>query len=272
VVKPRPGALLGLAPLVFAAACADVWGLRDLSGSADAEPPDATTDVAAEGQGSPGDDADATAPEAAGDEGPGASQDADAGTEVEASGDARPDGGPEAEAGCGSLEASANCGACGQACNTATGTPSCNGTRCSYTCVSGRTDCNATSGANTDGCECATPACCGTSCQTTHATGLTSPAPTAYYDCNPVVAPVTQTQARGACLAFTGSAAACLQTTSGNCSCGLLCSTTATSICGSAGGKCYCWQYTGQYPGTVQTESASACSATCGASSDPKFN
>jgi hypothetical protein len=53
---------------------------------------------------------------------------------------------------------------------------------------------------------------------------------------------------------------------------------TAYSVCGTVGGTCYCWQYEGSggtmanLPGTLQAVSASNCSATCGSSSDPKWN
>jgi hypothetical protein len=43
-------------------------------------------------------------------------------------------------------------------------------------------------------------------------------------------------------------------------------------VCGSAGGKCYCWQYAGPNPGTVKTASASNCVAVCGSGSDPAWN
>jgi hypothetical protein len=47
---------------------------------------------------------------------------------------------------------------------------------------------------------------------------------------------------------------------------------TAASVCGTVAGTCYCWQYGGNLPGTLQTESPSSCSASCGASADPAWN
>jgi hypothetical protein len=171
-----------------------------------------------------------------------------------------------------SLSSTSSCGACGQACSTQTGTPSCNGTRCSYACNAGRADCNASNpGANTDGCECQTPGCCAAACQTTHSTGIASPA--TYYDCN--ATGHGQTEAQAACTAFTGSAGAC--TASSVCCfavglCTSLTQPTTQSVCGSAGGTCYCWQYAGPNPGTVRMVSASNCVAVCSSGTDPAWN
>jgi hypothetical protein len=46
---------------------------------------------------------------------------------------------------------------------------------------------------------------------------------------------------------------------------------TANSVCGSANGKCYCWQYQGPNRGKVESES-SGCSASCGGNGDPSWN
>ena len=55
-------------------------------------------------------------------------------------------------------------------------------------------------------------------------------------------------------------------------SCSWVClGTTAHSVCGSSGGKCYCWQYSGQNPGKVESE-GSSCSASCGGGGDPSWN
>jgi hypothetical protein len=170
------------------------------------------------------------------------------------------------------LSSTSSCGACGQACNAQTGTPSCDGTRCSYACNAGRADCNASNpGANTDGCECQTPGCCGTACETTHSTGIPSPA--TYYDCN--ATGHGQAEAMGACTAFAGSAGAC--SASSVCCvvaglCTVLTQPTTQSVCGASGGKCYCWQYAGPNPGTVQAGSPSNCVAVCGSGSDPAWN
>lgn len=168
-----------------------------------------------------------------------------------------------------SLSSTASCGSCSAACNTKTGAASCNGTTCSYQCNSGLMDCNAGSAPDTDGCECSTPACCGTGCQTTHSDGVGQ----SFYDCN---APKSynQSQAQSACTAYTGSAAACTPSTTccnglqiGNLCLGM----TAHSVCGSTGGKCYCWQYQGPNSGKVESE-GSGCSASCGGGSDPSWN
>jgi hypothetical protein len=109
--------------------------------------------------------------------------------------------------------------------------------------------------------------CCGTGCETTHSDGVGQN----FYDCNQQGSH-TQGQAQAACAAFTGNASAC--SPSSTC-CGLfvgIClGTTASSECGSVGGKCYCWQYAGQNIGTVQTVSGN-CSASCGSGSDPSWN
>jgi hypothetical protein len=158
-----------------------------------------------------------------------------------------------------------NCGGCGNACDTTTGTPSCVAAKCVYVCHAGRADCNSA----IKGCECATPGCCGTNCMTTHSNGIGQTFP----DC---VAQGTysQTQAQAACKAFTGDAAQCTSSTT---TCGLLgLAGSVQSVCGSASGKCYCWDHGGTYGGggigTVQTANVSSCSAVCPTSTDPAWN
>jgi len=168
-----------------------------------------------------------------------------------------------------SLASPSNCAKCNQACSTQTGPASCDGTKCSYTCNQGLSDCNGTTAPNTDGCECATPGCCGSGCQTKHNTGVSSP--TNYFDCN--ATGNGQAQAMAACGAFMtangGSPGACFQSQTGGLPC--CCFGTAQSICGSAGNKCYCWQYGGPNSGTVQTINGT-CKASCGNNNDPSWN
>jgi hypothetical protein len=170
--------------------------------------------------------------------------------------------------GCESSKTSTStCGSCQNVCNTATGQPSCDGTKCSYSCNSGLTDCNAATGSDTDGCECATPACCGSSCETIHANGVRQN----FYDCKDK-GTHNQAQAQAACAAYTGSAGAC---SASQVCCGVLfpiCfGTIGSSVCGTANGKCYCWQYDGPNPGRVSAVSG-RCTASCGAGSDPTWN
>ncbi len=166
-----------------------------------------------------------------------------------------------------SLSSTATCGGCNNVCTTKTGAASCNGTRCTYQCNSGLTDCNAGTAPDTDGCECTTPACCGTGCQTTHSNGVAQ----SFYDCNAQKS-YNQAQAQAACTAYTGNASACTpSTTCCGITLGVCLGTTAKSVCGSAGGKCYCWQYSGPNPGKVESE-GSSCSASCGGNGDPSWN
>jgi len=166
-----------------------------------------------------------------------------------------------------SLSSTTTCGACNAACNTKTGAASCNGTTCSYQCNSGLFDCNAGNAPDTDGCECATPGCCGTGCETTHSDGVGQ----SFYDCN-AAGSYNGSQAQAACTAYTGMASACTPSTV---CCGLnvgIClGMTAHSVCGSTGGKCYCWQYQGPNQGKVESE-GSSCSASCGGGGDPSWN
>jgi hypothetical protein len=166
-----------------------------------------------------------------------------------------------------SLLSSFSCGSCGARCDTTTGTPSCDGTTCGYRCKAGRADCNASSAPDTDGCECATPQCCAGKCETIHSNGIGEN----FYDCNSV-GTHNATQGQEACAAAgamgcVGSSKCCLLSALGACI-----GTTSSSICGTVGNKCYCWQYVGTAPGTVQTMSSANCSAVCGAASDPPWN
>jgi hypothetical protein len=171
--------------------------------------------------------------------------------------------------GCESSKSStASCGGCGNACNTNTGAARCNGTTCAYTCNEGATDCNGATAPDLDGCECATPACCGAKCQTIHANGIGEK----FYDCT-AAGTNNATEATEACETAAG-AGHCTQ--SSKCcdlsALGLCVGTTSSSVCGVVGSSCYCWQYSGNAPGTVQTESPTSCSATCGSGSDPAWN
>jgi hypothetical protein len=163
-----------------------------------------------------------------------------------------------------SLSSTSNCGKCGRACNMTTGAAACDGTTCSYTCNAGRADCNASTAPDTDGCECPTPGCCGTGCQTAHSNGVGQ----SYYDCNTLGA-YNQTQALGACTAFTRSSGQCTASTSGLCLnlSGLM----AQAVCSSGAASCYCWQYNGPNPGRVQAVGGN-CGAVCGSNTDPSWN
>ncbi len=170
-----------------------------------------------------------------------------------------------------SLSSTTSCGACGAACSTKTGPASCNGTKCSYKCNAGLIDCNGSSAPDVDGCECQTsssaPACCSGKCQTVHSDGVGQ----TFYDCNDHT--INAGLAKEACEAFAGAG----QCSSSSLCCllgvaGLCVGTTATSMCGSASGKCLCWQYAGNAPGTVQSVGSGKCSAACGSASDTKWN
>ncbi len=82
-----------------------------------------------------------------------------------------------------------------------------------------------------------------------------------FYDCNGHEASRNMARsAQAACAAYTGNASAC--TPSSTC-CGIpigngCLGTTATSECGTAGGKCYCWQYAGPQQGKVKSEGSKA--------------
>jgi hypothetical protein len=164
-----------------------------------------------------------------------------------------------------SLSSTATCGACkNAACNTKTGAARCDGTTCSYKCNAGLSDCNAATAPDTDGCECATPGCCGPQCQTKHSNGIGQ----SFFDCN-ASGTYTVDEATLACEAYagkghcSGSSLCCALGVGGIC----LLGSTATSECGAVQGQCFCWQYAGPVPGTVQSVSGK-CTAACGASTD----
>jgi hypothetical protein len=165
-----------------------------------------------------------------------------------------------------SLSSTTSCGGCGNKCNTATGPASCDGTKCSYKCNTGLLDCNAGTGADVDGCECATPMCCGSSCETIHSNGIGP-----YYDCDPKKTYDVK-HATEACEAYAGAG----QCQASSLCCGLLgsciLSNTAQSVCGSVQGKCVCWQYAGPAPGTVQVIGSGKCTAACGSTTDTTWN
>jgi hypothetical protein len=146
------------------------------------------------------------------------------------------------------LDTTTDCAGCGNACDAVSSLgATCDGSRCVYAgCAPGHIDCNAAA-PDTDGCECATPSCCGSACQTTHANGMGQ----SFYDCTPV-GTWDATHASEACVAFTGSAAACTDTK---------CSGSTKAMCGTSGAGCACWVYAGKGPGTVAI-SAAACSCT----------
>lgn len=164
---------------------------------------------------------------------------------------------------CVSLSGIANCGACGAACDTTTGTPTCNGSTCSYACEPGHTDCNSSVAPDTDGCECATPTCCGTGCQTAHSNGTGQ----TFYDCN-ALGTINQAQAQAACTAYTGSASACSPFTG---VCGAFGQESSSSICGSVGGTCECWEYAGT-EGARVTAVSGARYGFCAGATDPTWN
>jgi hypothetical protein len=169
-----------------------------------------------------------------------------------------------------SLSSTATCGACkNAACSTKTGAASCDGTTCSYKCNAGLTDCNAATAPDTDGCECATPECCsGGQCETTHSNGVGG----SFFDCN-ATSTFNEPQAQEACEAYagkgqcSGSSLCCAVGLAGLC----LLGSTAMSECGAVQGQCFCWQYSGNAPGTVQAVSGK-CTAACGSTSDTPWD
>jgi hypothetical protein len=52
---------------------------------------------------------------------------------------------------------------------------------------------------------------------------------------------------------------------------GICVGNTAMSVCGAVQGQCFCWQYAGNLPGTVQSVSGK-CTAACGGSTDIPWN
>jgi hypothetical protein len=105
------------------------------------------------------------------------------------------------------LDTPSNCTGCGVACDTAhSNGASCSGAGCTYaSCAAGYLDCH-TAAPNSDGCECNAPACCeGGVCEPLHNNGMDQN----FYDCTPIGA-YNAGLAFNACIAFTGSAAACV--------------------------------------------------------------
>ena len=147
-----------------------------------------------------------------------------------------------------STTSTSNCGGCGNACKpVGAASDTCNGLSCSYTCNTGRYDCNMNTPPDTDGCECtgSGTGCCGASCQTAHSNGTGQ----SYYDCNPLKT-YTSITAVEACLAYS----AAIGGTSANCSDGFECTgsghppvVSPTFVCyqNSAGTTCIgpCWAY-----------------------------
>jgi hypothetical protein len=170
-----------------------------------------------------------------------------------------------------SLSSTTSCGQCGVACSPKTGPASCNGATCSYKCNAGLIDCNGGTPPDVDGCECQTsssaPGCCSGKCQTVHSNGVGQ----SFYDCSDHT--ITPMLAKEACEAFAGpnqcasSSTCCLLGALGACV-----GSMATSMCGSVGGKCLCWQYAGNAPGTVQSVGNGKCTAACGSTSDTSWN
>ena len=121
---------------------------------------------------------------------------------------------------------------------------------------------------DTDGCECKTPGCCNGSCQTTHSNGIGE----SFFDCN-MKDTYNATQAQEACEAYAGrgqcsaSQTCCLLGVGGACV-----GNTASSVCGAVQGQCFCWQYAGNLPGTVQAVGSGKCTAACGARTDAPWN
>ncbi len=153
-----------------------------------------------------------------------------------------------------------NCGGCGNSCQaTNAAMPGCDGTSCSYTCNAGFMDCNAASGANLDGCECAGTGCCAGACQTTHSNGLGQ----SYFDCSPL-GTYSLTAAQAARAAWTGAGV------------------DAQGACGSGGPsspqcvsrqtatQCAVWCYTKSVAGHVNLSNTTSC--TCPTTASPTWN
>ena len=173
--------------------------------------------------------------------------------------DSGPSGGMDSgDSGCGPTDTVTNCGACGNACNTTTGTPSCTGSACTYVCKAGLTDCNASVGTDTDGCECMTTgatACCGTACANTHSDGVGQ----TFYNCNPVPTH-TEVEAIDACVAYETSVGISATMAAAGCSGGWSCDSGSPpfadlDVCyvtGSGASQtfgAYCWEYQGSHLG-----------------------
>jgi hypothetical protein len=132
------------------------------------------------------------------------------------------------------LSSTMSCGACGVACDTDSGSPACNNGTCTYTCRTGRFDCDYMTSPNTDGCECTGGCCPNHTCQITHSTGVSSGVSQTFPDCM-ALGTWNITQAMEACAAFTGDPAKCAMTTQ---ACPYI---MATAACSSGTSQCYCW-------------------------------
>jgi hypothetical protein len=144
---------------------------------------------------------------------------------------------PDVDSGCGPTNTTTNCGACGATCTETHATAdTCTGTACTYTCGSNFQDCNAASGHNTDGCECAGTACCSGACQTSHNDGFGD----TFYDC---FTTFSQNLAIDACRAHVGAAHAAY------CQTGFYCTNASDAsvgdmVCSSnSPTECDCWGY-----------------------------
>jgi hypothetical protein len=161
---------------------------------------------------------------------------------------------PDADGGCGATNTTTNCGACGATCTEthATG-DSCNGTACAYACSANFQDCNAATGHNTDGCECAGTACCSGACQTSHTDGFGE----SFYDC---FTTFSQNLAIDACRAHVGAAHASY------CESGFFCTNAADAsvgdmVCSSnSPTECDCWGYDDMIQGQTSVGSGAGMS------------
>jgi hypothetical protein len=124
-------------------------------------------------------------------------------------------------------------------------------------CKAGRSDCNASVGTDTDGCECATPSCCGTSCAIEHQDGVGDN----FFNCSPN--PTTSlTEAVDACVAYEVANGISQAEASMDCIDGQSCpqSPNNLSVCFSTNGGqsdlgSYCWEYSGTNAGKVVSNS-----------------
>ncbi len=224
------------APTSGDAIAADSPAFHDSAG--DALGPDSTGD-------------DASSPDTSADSSASDGMDADASTDAmsDDAADAATPPDSAVDSGCGSLDTTTNCGACGATCTEthATG-DSCNGTACAYTCGSNFQDCNAATGHNTDGCECAGTGCCSGACQTPHMDGFGE----SFYDC---FTTYSQNLAIDACRAHVGAAHASY------CQSGFYCTNQSDAsvgdmVCSSnSPTECDCWGYDGMIQGQTSVGS-----------------
>jgi hypothetical protein len=239
--------------------CVGSLGLEDASSIAPGQSRDATMENAIDAEDNAADDAsavdapstevalDATA-DGIGDAGSPASADASAGAT---------DGGLD----CGPIDTIASCGACGRSCDATHAVDAgCSGGACTYqACAAGWSDCDQ-SPPNSNGCECQTPSCCsGGTCQTAHSNGVGQ----TFYDCQPT-GTYTESQAKAACLAFTGSSTQCQATPVG-----VFCS--SRGICSNGAATCWCWTYSGTGAGTVEKQTG-LCPSACPSASGTMWN